>query len=149
MSPLSPFIPNVRPCTSLLTYLSSPPLSESRVSYKRHCQVDYPFPEITAADHSHEKLSSSSEVFFSFLSFISACLMVSHFQYCQVYVRFLFSERSNSFLISSGHCRFLFFIMSMDHFPNSFPISWVYILIVCIRVSNSFSFFLQTASWGD
>ena len=38
--------------------------------------------------------------------------------------------------------RFLLFITSMAHFsmPNSVPISWLYIIIVCIRVSNSFSF---------
>ena len=34
------------------------------------------------------------------------------------------------------------FIMSMSHFslPNSIPISWLYILIVCIRVSSTLSF---------
>ena len=36
-------------------------------------------------------------------------------------------------------CRFLRFIISMAHFSmiNSIPISWLYILTVCIRVSNS------------
>ena len=34
-------------------------------------------------------------------------------------------------------------IISIEYFsmPNSIPISWLYILIVCIRVSNCFSFF--------
>ena len=43
------------------------------------------------------------------------------------------------FLLS---CRFLLFITSMAHFsmPNSIPISWLYILTVCIKVFKSLSF---------
>ena len=39
----------------------------------------------------------------------------------------------------------LFIIMSIVHFsmPNSIPIPWLYILIVCIRVPNFFIFFKQ------
>ena len=40
-----------------------------------------------------------------------------------------------------------FFVISMTYFSmlNYKPLSWVYILIVCIRSFNSFSFFLQIA----
>ena len=56
----------------------------------------------------------------------------------------LFSERSDYILI----WYFYFFryfpllIISMAHFSmsNSIPMSWLFILIACIRVSNSFSF---------
>ena len=38
------------------------------------------------------------------------------------------------------------FITSMAHFsmPNSIPMSWLYILTACIRVSSSFSFFANS-----
>ena len=45
--------------------------------------------------------------------------------------------------IPSVRCSLPLFIISMAHFSmlNSIPISWLDILIVCIRVSSSFSFF--------
>ena len=45
--------------------------------------------------------------------------------------------------IPSIKCLFPLFLMSMGHFsaPDSIPISWQHIFIVCIRVSNSFSIF--------
>ena len=48
--------------------------------------------------------------------------------------------------IPSVICRFPLFIVSMAHFsrPNSIPISWLYILTVCIRVSNCLSFFISS-----
>ena len=44
--------------------------------------------------------------------------------------------------IPSIVCRFPLFIISMVYFsmPSSIPISWLYILTVCIRVPISFSF---------
>ena len=49
--------------------------------------------------------------------------------------------------IPSYNCLFLPINMSMAIFstPNSIPISWLYILIVCISVSNTFTF-LQSVS---
>ena len=43
-------------------------------------------------------------------------------------------------------CRFPLFIISMAHFsmPNSIPISRLYILKFCIRVSNSLTFFAKS-----
>ena len=45
----------------------------------------------------------------------------------------------------SGICLFPLFIISKVHFSiiNSIPVSWLYICIFCIRVSNSFSFFVN------
>ena len=45
--------------------------------------------------------------------------------------------------IPSVICRLPLFITSMAHFsmPNSIPMSWLYILTACLRVSSSFSFF--------
>ncbi len=39
------------------------------------------------------------------------------------------------------------FMTSMAHFsmPNSIPMSWLYILTACMRVSNSFSFFANNS----
>ena len=46
-------------------------------------------------------------------------------------------------------CRLPLFIPSMVHFfmLSSIPISWLYILIVCIWVSNSFSFLVKKKVW--
>ena len=54
--------------------------------------------------------------------------------------------------IPSIRYRLPLFITSMVHFsmPNSIPMSWLYILIACIRVSSSFSFFansLMSSRW--
>ena len=49
------------------------------------------------------------------------------------------------YFLLSVNCIFPLLIMSMAHFsrPNSIPISWIYILIVGLRISNSFSFFFS------
>ena len=89
-----------------------------------------------------DRLRNSIRFFFS--SFISACLVVPT---SQVLVIFLFPKRSDSFLIcqfySTRYLSFSTFHYEYGTFfmPNSIPISWLYILIICIRVSNSFSFF--------
>ena len=83
---------------------------------------------------------------YSFLifSFIFTCLLGSA---SKVFVGFIFSECLNfswfGSSIPSVMCRFLLFIISMVHFslPSSIPMSWLYILTVCIRVSKPFSFF--------
>ena len=71
------------------------------------------------------------------------------FQYSQVLVIFLFSPCSDfswfGSSIPSVICLFLLLITSVALFsmPNSILISWLYILIVCIRVSNSVSSFCK------
>ena len=68
------------------------------------------------------------------------------FLYSQVFVGFLYSELSDFLWFGSSNfsvmCRFPLFITNMAHLslPNPIPISLLYILTVCIRVSNSFSF---------
>ena len=91
-----------------------------------------------------EKFSWSSEIFFFlFFLFISSPFCDSvRFQYSRVLLGFLFSEFSDSFLIKQFYFyRYLFFLtfhfkVAQFSMPNSLPISWLYILIVCIRVSN-------------
>ena len=59
-------------------------------------------------------------------------------------VFWFFSWFRSSF--SSIICRVSLLIVSMAHFSisNSIPISWLYILPTCIRISNFFFHFLQT-----
>ena len=91
----------------------------------------------------------SIEILFNFFFLLLLFDGVS-FQYSQVFVRFLFYERFNfSWIgtsIPSVMCRFLLFIISMAHILmlNSIRISWLYILTMCIRVSNPFSFFINS-----
>ena len=67
------------------------------------------------------------------------------FQHSQVLVNFLFVDCSNFFLIwyffPFRNWLFFVLIISMVYFsmPNFIPISVLYILVVCTRVSNSFS----------
>ena len=77
-------------------------------------------------------------------SFISASLMLSAY-IRQVLVIFPFSKRSDSYLIWQ-FCFFCFFYHNEhDTFSkrNSIPISWLYIFIVCIKVSSSFCKYLD------
>ena len=83
---------------------------------------------------------------FWILSFISTCLMVS----ASKIHNYLFISFSPSVLILSWFgssipsvlYRLLLFITSMTQFsiPNSIPMSWLYILTACMRVSSSFSY---------
>ena len=70
------------------------------------------------------------------------------FQDSQVLVLLPLSKRSNWFLILQLYYfhSFPLFIMSIAHISmtNFIPIFWLYILIVCIRVSSYFSFFVDT-----
>ena len=82
---------------------------------------------------------------FEIFSFISTYLMSASNILKYLYVSFslgvlIFSWFSN--LIPFVMCRFPQFIISMAHFSksNSIPMSWLYILTACIRVSNYFSF---------
>ena len=93
-----------------------------------------------------------SLLIFSFIHLFDS----DRFQYSQVLVISfspsvqLLSWFDSSF--SSVICLFALFIMSMAYFslPNFIPVSWLCILIVCIRISNSFSFFanrLMSSIW--
>ena len=83
---------------------------------------------------------------FWIFSFISTCLIVS----VSKMPKYLYVSFSPSVLILSWfgssipsiRCCLLLFITSMTHFsmPNSIPMYWLYVLIACSRVSNSFSF---------
>ena len=77
--------------------------------------------------------------FFVF-SFISACLIRVFPSICKFPFLWAFC------FFPSVICRFLLFIIIMVHFsmPNSIPISLLYILTVCIKVSNSFSFLVNS-----
>ena len=106
----------------------------------------YSFDEISVAELDYVTFSCSSKVLI-FKLFLSSLLYRLRFQHSQVLVVFLFSKRSNAFLI---YCSLLFvvsffplFIICVVHFSmsNSIPIICLYILIVRSRVSSSFSFF--------
>ena len=83
------------------------------------------------------------------LPFISICLIVS----ATKMPKYLYVSFSPSVLIltwfgssiPSVICRLPLFITSMAHFSmsNSIPMSWLYILTVCIRVSSSFFLFCK------
>ena len=100
----------------------------------------------------HSFVSSSFLVllryFFFIFSFISSCLMVSvskipKYLYVSLSVLILSWFGSS---IPSARCCLPLFITTMAHFPlpNSTPMSWLYILTACIRVSSSFSFFANS-----
>ena len=117
----------------------------SWVSYKRATQ----FLIIFMRFRLHSLVSISFLVhlwyafsFFFYLHFFNDVC----FQYCRVIASFVFSERSDfscfgSPILSENYI-FPFFIISMVHFslPNVILIFLLYIFIVCIRFSNSFSF---------
>ena len=88
--------------------------------------------------------------FLIFFSFISDYLMVSAFRtpkYLEVFfsLSVLIFPWFGSFL-PSIICRFPIFIIRMKYYPmpNSIPISSLDILTLCIRVTNSFSFFAKS-----
>ena len=121
---------------------------------KRKTQVLISFDEISTAEVDFGKFSRSSEVLFSFSFFF--CLRLFDgicFQYSQILVIFLFSQCSGSFLFWQFYffhfCLLPLFIKSMAYFskPNYIPTFWLYILIVCIRFSSSFSLFVNTEVW--
>ena len=64
------------------------------------------------------------------------------FQYSQVLVIFLFSKCRDSFWFGNSILSVISFsiLHSIFSIPNSIPIFWLYILIVYIRVSCSFSY---------
>ena len=86
------------PCSLLHLYKFFPcPLQEwSRVSYERESSDIYPLGEISVMQFDFEQFSCSSEVFFFFHLRLFNCV---RFQYFQVFVGFLFSERSDFFSI--------------------------------------------------
>ena len=107
-----------------------------RVYYEGDSPVIYPFDNISAI----VVFWLLWDTLFNFFSFMSTCLMVSPFnipKYLQV--SFSSSVLINTLFCSSTPsvvCCLLLFITSMAHFsmPNSIPISWLYILTICIRV---------------
>ena len=132
-------ISDVRPCVlsstcplvHLFQFFSCPFSEWSLVSYEGDCQSIHLFYEI---DHLRDS--------FLMFSFISTCIC---FQYFLVLVIFFFIKTHlilSSFGISVLSIFFLLFIISIAYFSiqNSIPISWLYILIVCNRVTSSFSF---------
>ena len=88
--------------------------------------------------------------YFLIFSFISTCLIVS----ASKMPKYLHVSFSPSVLILSWfgrsilsvRCRLPLFCTNIAHFsvPNYIPISWLYILTACIRVSSSFSFFANS-----
>ena len=84
-----------------------------------------------------QSLVLKSVLFSYFFSIIFACLIGVRFQYFHVLVIFLFSKTSDSFLFWQFYS-FCYSSFSTFHYqdgtfslPNSIPISWHYILIVC------------------
>ena len=121
-----------------------------QVSYKGNNRIVYLFDESLVAKLSFEKFSRSSEIIvFHFFLFHLHSFVGVNFQYCQLLVSFLFSERSDSWFGSSIPsimcCFFPILIISITHFsmPNFILRSWLYILIVCIWVFNSFFHFCE------
>ena len=87
---------------------------------------------------------------YSFLFFFHLHLFDGvRFQYSHILVGFLFSVHSDSLIWQFYFFRYLslptFFFIRIAHLfmPNSIPISRLYILFVCIRVSTTFFHFLQ------
>ena len=107
------------------------------------------FWEISAEELVFKKRSSSSEV--QFLHFIFRLKLLGiRFQYLQVIVIFFLLKRSANLLIRHCYssCRFPF--LDFKYFnakrfnvkcfnANSIPLFWLYILIVCINFTSSFS----------
>ena len=147
------YLPNVRPCVSSSTFLSSgpfvwiPPLSILGI-VPSILQVGLPRYLFILWDLCNRVFCSSEIFFFNF--FFPLCLFYDvRFQYFQVSIIYLFSKSSDSFLIwLFNSFRYLSFSTLMGianiSIQNSIPTSWLYILIVCIRVSNSFFYFSQT-----
>ena len=97
------------------------------------------FDEILAAEFGFQKFSFSSEVLFSYFSFISASLMVSTSNIPKYLNFFLLIRHFYFFLL------LVFFnFSSRAHFsmPNSIPISLLYILKTFIRISKTVSCFV-------
>ena len=114
--------------------------------YKGDSQDIYPFDKTPAAKFDFEKLCRFFEIVFCYFFFHFCFSDGVHFQYSQVLLIFLFSKHSNSLLIRYFYS-FSYLSFSTSHYqhgifsmPNSISLYWLYILIVCICVSNSFSF---------
>ena len=122
----------------------------SQVSYKEDHTSVYSFDKILSVELVWRCFLVHLKYSFLTFSFIPTYLMVSTFN-IHKYLWISFSP-SILFLfwfvnfIPSVICHFPLLIMSMAHFLklNSVPISWQYILFVCIRIFNSFSFFANS-----
>ena len=121
----------------------------SRVSYKDNCPRVYFTDGISAAELRFEKFPNFSEVFFScFFPLRYFMVSVSN---TPKHLQFFFSPRVLILFwfggsIPSVICLFPVFLMSIAHFsmPHSIPLFWLYIPIVCIKLSHSFSFFAKS-----
>ena len=104
----------------------------------------YPFHEIRAAWF-WEAFWFVWGTLFYFFSFISACLMVSISSYLYFFSSNILILSCFGSSIPSIVCLFPLFFLTMSHFSiaNAIPIYWLYILIICIRLSDSFSFFCK------
>ena len=83
--------------------------------------------------------------------FFHVCLFDNvRFEYSQVLVIFFLPSAFSFFLFASSIPSVIsllsLYIINIAHFSilNFIPISWLCILIVCIRISNSFSFFVNS-----
>ena len=105
-----------------------------------------PFNGIFVIEFAFQQFSHFPEIHFLIFFFHLLLFDGVLFQYSQLLVSFLFSERFDFFLVWLFYffhqLFFTLLIISIVHFsiPNSILISWLYILIVCNRVFNSFSF---------
>ena len=101
--------------------------------------------EISAAELGFKKFSDLSEVLFSYFFFHLHLFDGAHFQYFQVLVVFLFSNRSNISLIwqfNSFHC-FSFSTFSFEHGIFSIANFYSYMLVVysyCLYQNFQFFF---------
>ena len=127
---------DLRPCASSSTFSSSgsfdgvPSLSILRMTqntwtpYEGNCSDVYIFDNISATEFGLEKFSHSSRLL-SYFFFRVRLLDWILFQYSQVFVIFLFSKRSESFLIwQFYYFRYLFF------FSSRFS-SWTWRFFLC------------------
>ena len=121
----------------------------SRVSYQGDSPGIYPFDKVPAIEFRLKQVLALLRYSFYIFYFIFCYLMVS----VSNIPEYLLVSFSLSVLITlfgsstvSVMCRLALFITSMMHcfIPNSIPISWLFILRVCIRVSNSLSFLADT-----
>ena len=139
------------PLVHLFMFSCCPFQEWARVSYNGKSPDVYPLVEIPAADHGFEKhFSFVCDTLLFFLSFPLACLCplrifprTSYFP--SLWSLWCFHNLAVLFLLLFVVCRFSLSAGHIFSMPKFIPIYWLYILIVWIRVSNSFS---SPVGWG-
>ena len=111
-----------------------------------NCLVVYSYNEISAAELGFE-FSCSFDVLITYF-FFHFCLFdgVLHFRYSKILVIFFFFKYFVAFLSWLFYSPIFFISTEYFSMINSMPISWLYI-VVCIRVSRSFSFLINIWFW--